>query len=126
MQFVGWAALAPNERRRRLLKCAELMESKAEAFMAATSETGAAANWYGFNVHLAVDSRQSFGEQLKAVADTVEELVRLLLESQDGEYPYRAAGNFLRLLGLLLMAYAWTRSARLAGDRDDEFHRQKR
>ncbi|GGO83428.1 salicylaldehyde dehydrogenase [Marinobacterium nitratireducens] len=51
--FPEWSGLAPNERRRRLLKCADLMESKAEAFMAAASETGAAANWYGFNVHLA-------------------------------------------------------------------------
>ena len=51
--FPAWAALAPGERRLRLLKAAELMEARAPAFMAAASETGAAANWYGFNVQLA-------------------------------------------------------------------------
>lgn len=51
--FPAWAALAPGERRMRLLKAAELMEARAPEFMAAASETGAAANWYGFNVQLA-------------------------------------------------------------------------
>jgi acyl-CoA reductase-like NAD-dependent aldehyde dehydrogenase len=51
--FPAWAALAPGERRMRLLKAAELMEARAAEFMAAASETGAAANWYGFNVQLA-------------------------------------------------------------------------
>ena len=51
--FPTWAALAPGERRLRLLKAAELMEARAPEFMAAASETGAAANWYGFNVQLA-------------------------------------------------------------------------
>ncbi len=51
--FPAWAALAPGERRLRLLKAAELMEARAPEFMAAASETGAAANWYGFNVQLA-------------------------------------------------------------------------
>jgi acyl-CoA reductase-like NAD-dependent aldehyde dehydrogenase len=51
--FPAWAALAPGERRLRLLKAAELLEARAPQFMAAASETGAAANWYGFNVQLA-------------------------------------------------------------------------
>ncbi len=51
--FPAWAALAPGERRMRLLKAAELMETRVAEFMAAASETGAAANWYGFNVQLA-------------------------------------------------------------------------
>ncbi len=51
--FPAWSALAPGERRLRLLKAAELMEARAPEFMAAASETGAAANWYGFNVQLA-------------------------------------------------------------------------
>ena len=51
--FPAWAALAPNERRTRLLKAAEQMQARAGEFIAAAGETGAMANWYGFNVHLA-------------------------------------------------------------------------
>jgi acyl-CoA reductase-like NAD-dependent aldehyde dehydrogenase len=51
--FPAWAALAPNERRARLLKAAELLEDRAPEFLAVAGETGAMANWYGFNVHLA-------------------------------------------------------------------------
>jgi acyl-CoA reductase-like NAD-dependent aldehyde dehydrogenase len=51
--FPAWAALAPNERRARLLKAAELLEDRAQEFLAVAGETGAMANWYGFNVHLA-------------------------------------------------------------------------
>ncbi len=51
--FPAWAALAPNERRTRLLKAAAEMQARAGEFIAAAGETGAMANWYGFNVHLA-------------------------------------------------------------------------
>ncbi len=51
--FPAWAALAPNERRARLLKAAEMLEDRAPEFLAVAGETGAMANWYGFNVHLA-------------------------------------------------------------------------
>lgn len=51
--FPAWSALAPNERRTRLLKAAEQMQARAAEFVAAAGETGAMANWYGFNVHLA-------------------------------------------------------------------------
>ncbi|WP_137819641.1 aldehyde dehydrogenase [Pseudomonas sp. 2FG] len=51
--FPAWAALAPSERRARLFKAAELLEDRSAEFMTAAGETGAAANWYGFNVHLA-------------------------------------------------------------------------
>ncbi|SDH53900.1 Acyl-CoA reductase [Pseudomonas benzenivorans] len=51
--FPAWAALAPNERRARLLRAAELLEDRAPEFLALAGETGAMANWYGFNVHLA-------------------------------------------------------------------------
>lgn len=53
--FPAWAALAPNERRTRLLKAAEQMQARAGEFIAAAGETGAMANWYGFNVHLAAN-----------------------------------------------------------------------
>ncbi|WP_413043143.1 aldehyde dehydrogenase [Pseudomonas sp. YJ42] len=51
--FPAWAALAPNERRARLSRAAELLEERAAEFLAVAGETGAMANWYGFNVHLA-------------------------------------------------------------------------
>lgn len=51
--FPAWAALAPNERRARLFRAAELLEERAPEFLALAGETGAMANWYGFNVHLA-------------------------------------------------------------------------
>ena len=51
--FPAWAALAPGERRARLLRTAELLESRAAEFVALAGETGAMADWYGFNVKLA-------------------------------------------------------------------------
>lgn len=46
--------------------------------------------------------------------------------ARDPERPYRAAGDFLRLLGLVALAFAWTRSARLAAGRtDDPFYAGK-
>ncbi|GLU33623.1 aldehyde dehydrogenase [Trinickia caryophylli] len=54
--FPVWSALPPTERRARLLKAAELMEARAGAFIeTGVAETGAMANWYGFNVHLAAN-----------------------------------------------------------------------
>ena len=52
--FPLWAGLAPNERRRRLLTAADLMERRAAEFIEiGTLETGAKPEWYGFNVMLA-------------------------------------------------------------------------
>ena len=51
--FPAWSALAPNERRTRLLAAAELLQARTAEFVAAAGETGAMANWYGFNVKLA-------------------------------------------------------------------------
>jgi len=51
--FPAWAALAPSERRARLTKAADLLESRTADFIALAGETGAMANWYGFNVQLA-------------------------------------------------------------------------
>ncbi|RMR01927.1 Vanillin dehydrogenase [Pseudomonas syringae pv. helianthi] len=51
--FPVWAALAPGERRDRLLKAAGQLQARSGEFIAAAGETGAMANWYGFNVQLA-------------------------------------------------------------------------
>lgn len=52
--FPAWAALGPGARRMLLLKAADLMAGKAQAFTnLMVAETGATRPWAGFNVHLA-------------------------------------------------------------------------
>jgi acyl-CoA reductase-like NAD-dependent aldehyde dehydrogenase len=52
--FPAWSALGPNERRKKLLRAADLLEARTPDFIAAmTDETGATAAWAGFNVYLA-------------------------------------------------------------------------
>ncbi|GAB7548707.1 aldehyde dehydrogenase [Cupriavidus sp. CuC1] len=54
--FPRWAALAPGERRQRLLKAADLMDARIDEFVRiGVAETGGMANWYGFNVTLAAN-----------------------------------------------------------------------
>lgn len=54
--FPAWAALPPGERRKRLLKAADLMDQHTDAFIrAGAAETGASPNWIGFNVMLAAN-----------------------------------------------------------------------
>ncbi|EDT05469.1 aldehyde dehydrogenase [Burkholderia ambifaria] len=54
--FPAWAALAPTERRRRLLKAADLMDARIDEFIATgVAETGATPGWLGFNVTLAAN-----------------------------------------------------------------------
>jgi benzaldehyde dehydrogenase (NAD) len=52
--FPKWSALGPSERRAKLNRAADLLESRAAQFAAIlTTETGATAGWGHFNVHLA-------------------------------------------------------------------------
>jgi acyl-CoA reductase-like NAD-dependent aldehyde dehydrogenase len=52
--FSGWSAVAPGERRRLLLKAADVMESRSADFIATgVAEAGGAPSWYAFNVVLA-------------------------------------------------------------------------
>ncbi|VCU68684.1 Vanillin dehydrogenase [Pigmentiphaga humi] len=54
--FAAWSRTGPGERRALLLKAAQAIEDKAQSLIEAmASETGAAAPWAGFNVHLAAD-----------------------------------------------------------------------
>jgi acyl-CoA reductase-like NAD-dependent aldehyde dehydrogenase len=54
--FPAWSALKPTERRARLLKAADIMDARTGEFIATgVAETGAMANWYGFNVQLAAN-----------------------------------------------------------------------
>jgi len=50
----AWSAVGPTERRRLLLKSADLLEAHTADFAAVMAgEVGASAGWAGFNVHLA-------------------------------------------------------------------------
>jgi acyl-CoA reductase-like NAD-dependent aldehyde dehydrogenase len=54
--FPAWAALAPGERRMRLLKAADLLDARTAEFISiGVSETGGTPGWYGFNVMLAAN-----------------------------------------------------------------------
>ena len=54
--FPVWSALGPTERRKRLLKAADLMDARTAEFIAtARQETGSTNSWYGFNVHLSAN-----------------------------------------------------------------------
>ena len=54
--FPAWSAIGPSERRARLNKAADLLESRAAQFAAIlTTETGATGGWGHFNVHLAAN-----------------------------------------------------------------------
>ena len=102
--FPAWAALAPGERRARLLRAADLLESRAEQFMAAASETGAAANWYGFNVQLA--------------AGTLREAASMITQIQGDVIPSNVPGNFAMALrqpcGVVLGIAPWNAPVILA------------
>jgi vanillin dehydrogenase len=52
--FPVWSALGPNERRKKLLRAAELLESRTQDFITVMmDEIGSTAGWAGFNVYLA-------------------------------------------------------------------------
>ncbi len=54
--FPVWSALNPTERRKRLLRAADIVDSLTPEFIATgIAETGATSGWYGFNVMLAAN-----------------------------------------------------------------------
>ncbi|MFM2343267.1 MAG: hypothetical protein RLZZ592_2920 [Pseudomonadota bacterium] len=54
--FPAWSTTGPTERRTRLVAAAAALEARApEITRAMAAETGASAQWAGFNVHLAAD-----------------------------------------------------------------------
>ena len=54
--FPIWSALPPSEKRIRLLKAADLLASRAEAFISiGMTEMGSSGAWYGFNVQVAAN-----------------------------------------------------------------------
>ncbi|MDB5966939.1 MAG: acyl-CoA reductase family protein, partial [Polaromonas sp.] len=54
--FIGWSLTGPTERRRILLKAADVLESKTAEFISVMEqEVGASPLWSGFNVMLAAN-----------------------------------------------------------------------
>ncbi|MEN6669018.1 aldehyde dehydrogenase [Psychrobacter sp. B38] len=54
--FPIWSALPPSEKRLRLLKAADLLASRAQAFIdIGMTEMGSSGAWYGFNVQVAAN-----------------------------------------------------------------------
>jgi len=65
--FPSWSATGPSQRRALLMKAAQCLEAKGEAFAGAiASETGGSGLWAAFNVHLAA------GMLLEAAAMTTQ------------------------------------------------------
>jgi vanillin dehydrogenase len=70
--FPTWSALAPTERRARLLKAADLLESRVAEFVdVGAAETGAVAGWYGFNVMLAAGMLREAASMTTQIAGEV-------------------------------------------------------
>ncbi|ANA32483.1 Vanillin dehydrogenase [Ralstonia mannitolilytica] len=70
--FPTWAAMGPTERRALLMRAAQALEAKGEAFAAAmAAETGASALWAGFNVHLAASGLQEAAAMVTQIAGEI-------------------------------------------------------
>lgn len=57
-----------------------------------------------------------FGESLETLCNKLQAVCGVVQKQapEDPEYPYRVAGDFLRLCGLALLAFAWARAARVS------------
>ncbi|MBN3852159.1 acyl-CoA dehydrogenase [Paraburkholderia sp. Ac-20340] len=84
--------------------------------------------------HVRAEAQQSEGgARLGALADDVERVTHRVARhhAEDSETAYRVADDYLALIGWLLLAFAWTRTLRLASSpehtvSDDPFYAQKR
>lgn len=71
--FAGWSQTGPTERRKILLKAADILESKTPDFISAmASEVGASELWAGFNVMLAANLfREAAGIATQIQGETI-------------------------------------------------------
>ncbi len=96
--FPAWAAIGPGERRALLMKAAQALEAKGEAFAAAiAAETGGSAMWSSFNVHLAA------GMLLEAASMTTQ----IIGEIIPSEVPGNLAMGMRQPAGVVLGMAPW-------------------
>ncbi|VVD64507.1 aldehyde dehydrogenase [Pandoraea terrigena] len=70
--FPAWSSTGPGERRALLMKAADRLEAKVEAFQAAmAAETGASGLWAGFNVHLAAQGLREAAAMTTQIAGEI-------------------------------------------------------
>jgi acyl-CoA reductase-like NAD-dependent aldehyde dehydrogenase len=70
--FPGWSTLSATERRKRLLRAADILDSLTGEFIAAgVPETGATPGWYGFNVALAASMLREAASMTTQIAGEV-------------------------------------------------------
>lgn len=70
--FPAWAEMGPNERRKLLLKAADLLDQRAPEFIGCgVAEVGSAPMWYGFNVMLAAGMLREAASMTTQVAGEV-------------------------------------------------------
>lgn len=70
--FPAWSDLPPNERRKRLLRAADIVDSFTSEFVVTgVSETGGTAGWYAFNVMLAANMLREAASMTTQIAGEV-------------------------------------------------------
>jgi acyl-CoA reductase-like NAD-dependent aldehyde dehydrogenase len=70
--FPAWAEMGPNERRKLLLKAADLLDERAPEFIGCgVAEAGSAPMWYGFNAMLAASMLREAASMTTQVAGEV-------------------------------------------------------
>ncbi len=70
--FPAWSEMGPNERRKLLLKAADLMDERAPEFIGCgVAEAGSAPMWYGFNTMLAASMLREAASMTTQVAGEV-------------------------------------------------------
>ena len=103
--FPSWAAMLPSERRLLLLKAADLLAARAGQFAdVQMGETGAAASWVVFNVHLAAN-------MLREVASFVSQITG---ETHPSETPGCLSMTVRRPVGVVLGIAPWNAPVILA------------
>jgi acyl-CoA reductase-like NAD-dependent aldehyde dehydrogenase/ABC-type branched-subunit amino acid transport system ATPase component len=96
--FPEWSVVAPGERRRLLLKAADILQSKADDFAeAVVAETGSPAHWSHFNVGLAAD-------MIREAASMTTQITGEVIPSNR---PGSTAMSFRQPVGVVLSIAPW-------------------
>lgn len=108
--FAGWAQTGPTERRRILLKAADLLEERAEEFIATMSrEVSASPDWAGFNVFLTTQAlREAAGLASQLLGETMPNdrgVLSMTVRQPAGVVLSMAPWNAPGVLGMRGLAY---------------------